>query len=111
MLPRLSSFTPNLPPTTPTLFPTRRSSDLPDRQSAPPRWPRRRGGGPAARDRLRHGGDRPGRGRSRSRDRKSTRLNSSHQIISSAVFCLKIKNIKEITIVDLYTHKFMLQMQ
>src|SRR5207244_7100035 len=25
-------------------------------------------------------------------DRKSTRLNSSHQIISYAVFCLKIKN-------------------
>src|SRR5258708_22586850 len=30
---------------------------------------------------------RPGR-----RDRKSTRLNSSHQIISYAVFCLKKKN-------------------
>src|SRR5438552_5551537 len=28
----------------------------------------------------------------RSRDRKSTRLNSSHQIISYAVFCLKKKN-------------------
>src|SRR5207244_6658737 len=27
-------------------------------------------------------------------DRKSTRLNSSHQIISYAVFCLKKKNIK-----------------
>src|SRR5207244_8299050 len=27
----------------------------------------------------------------RSRDRKSTRLNSSHQIISYAVFCLKTK--------------------
>src|SRR5258708_10252844 len=26
------------------------------------------------------------------RDRKSTRLNSSHQIISYAVFCLKTKN-------------------
>src|SRR5207244_12591040 len=40
-----------------------------------------------------------GSGRSRSatasgssRDRKSTRLNSSHQIISYAVFCLKKKN-------------------
>src|SRR5947208_4345471 len=32
------------------------------------------------------------RRRSRSRDRKSTRLNSSHQIISYAVFCLKKKN-------------------
>src|SRR5258708_31442831 len=29
---------------------------------------------------------------STSRDRKSTRLNSSHQIISYAVFCLKKKN-------------------
>src|SRR5947208_12464247 len=29
---------------------------------------------------------------SRLRDRKSTRLNSSHQIISYAVFCLKKKN-------------------
>src|SRR5947208_11503879 len=29
-----------------------------------------------------------------SRDRKSTRLNSSHQIISYAVFCLKKKNEK-----------------
>src|SRR5258708_31754032 len=28
------------------------------------------------------------------RDRKSTRLNSSHQIISYAVFCLKKKRIK-----------------
>src|SRR5258708_17781490 len=30
----------------------------------------------------------------RQRDRKSTRLNSSHQIISYAVFCLKKKKIK-----------------
>src|SRR5258708_18538102 len=30
----------------------------------------------------------------RRRDRKSTRLNSSHQIISYAVFCLKKKNEK-----------------
>src|SRR5947208_11447258 len=30
--------------------------------------------------------------RRRRRDRKSTRLNSSHQIISYAVFCLKKKN-------------------
>src|SRR5258708_27178945 len=28
------------------------------------------------------------------RDRKSTRLNSSHQIISYAVFCLKKKSVK-----------------
>src|SRR5258708_10387365 len=34
---------------------------------------------------------RPGHLPRRSRDRKSTRLNSSHQIISYAVFCLKKK--------------------
>src|SRR5438552_12953271 len=33
--------------------------------------------------------------RSRGEDRKSTRLNSSHQIISYAVFCLKKKNLLE----------------
>src|SRR5438552_4699307 len=38
-------------------------------------------------------GQRPGRrGRAADQDRKSTRLNSSHQIISYAVFCLKKKN-------------------
>src|SRR5258708_22547492 len=41
--------------------------------------PRRREGGP------------PGRAGRGVRDRKSTRLNSSHQIISYAVFCLKKK--------------------
>src|SRR5258708_22485782 len=30
------------------------------------------------------------------RDRKSTRLNSSHQIISYAVFCLKKKNVASV---------------
>src|SRR5215216_7798674 len=34
----------------------------------------------------------PACSRSGQRDRKSTRLNSSHQIISYAVFCLKKKN-------------------
>src|SRR5256885_16900047 len=33
----------------------------------------------------------PGRARARRRDRKSTRLNSSHLVISYAVFCLKKK--------------------
>src|SRR5207247_4311512 len=37
---------------------------------------------------------RPGRNR-RMRDRKSTRLNSSHEWISYAVFCLKKKNKKD----------------
>src|SRR5438552_6235368 len=36
------------------------------------------------------------RSRRRRRDRKSTRLNSSHQIISYAVFCLKKKKKKQI---------------
>src|SRR5437762_9944731 len=31
-------------------------------------------------------------------DRKSTRLNSSHRCISYAVFCLKKKNVKAVTI-------------
>src|SRR2546429_2200964 len=34
----------------------------------------------------------PGASRTTSRDRKSTRLNSSHGYISYAVFCLKKKN-------------------
>src|SRR5438552_10495546 len=38
----------------------------------------------------------PGRERLLKRDRKSTRLNSSHQIISYAVFCLKKKKKKNI---------------
>src|SRR5258708_28356361 len=36
---------------------------------------------------------REGAGQTVGRDRKSTRLNSSHQIISYAVFCLKKKKI------------------
>src|SRR5438552_8988377 len=36
----------------------------------------------------------PARSRSTAPDRKSTRLNSSHQIISYAVFCLKKKKKK-----------------
>src|SRR5438034_8714984 len=38
-----------------------------------------------------------GRGRGRRLDRKSTRLNSSHTVISYAVFCLKKKKIKKIS--------------
>src|SRR5258708_10289306 len=37
------------------------------------------------------------------RDRKSTRLNSSHQIISYAVFCLKKKNAKRCIDTDYHT--------
>src|SRR2546422_10510818 len=54
---------------------------------------RQRGGGPRPRRRRRDRGRPPGAGR----DRKSTRLNSSHGYISYAVFCLKKKK-KTITI-------------
>src|SRR2546426_8565529 len=40
---------------------------------------------------TRRGRRRRGGGRDRKRDRKSTRLNSSHLVISYAVFCLKKK--------------------
>src|SRR5258708_19141869 len=40
----------------------------------------------------------------RSRDRKSTRLNSSHQIISYAVFCLKKKKKKQIPGIRISKH-------
>src|SRR5215467_15278815 len=51
------------------------------------RGPPGRGGGPAGGSIL-DGGRRAGIG---PRDRKSTRLNSSHLVISYAVFCLKKK--------------------
>src|SRR5437773_7625255 len=41
---------------------------------------------------VHHVDGRPGRLGGRDRDRKSTRLNSSHITISYAVFCLKKKN-------------------
>src|SRR2546427_6601788 len=56
--------------------------------------PRLRPGAPPAGGRSgtpRHGSGRR-RGRRAGRDRKSTRLNSSHSQISYAVFCLKKKN-------------------
>src|SRR5207244_12669020 len=68
-------------------FPTRRSSDLRGHALRPAPTPGE-AREQAARARAReHGGD-------RARDRKSTRLNSSHQIISYAVFCLKKKKKK-----------------
>src|SRR5207244_12009658 len=75
-------------------FPTRRSSDLHNTggyllatDAGRARW-----GARCAHRGRRH--DYPDRCRKGSRDRKSTRLNSSHQIISYAVFCLKKKNTK-----------------
>src|SRR3712207_7672322 len=48
--------------------------------------------GPAERRARGRVGDPGGRVRALARDRKSTRLNSSHANISYAVFCLKKKN-------------------
>src|SRR5438034_7242442 len=54
------------------------------------------------------------------RDRKSTRLNSSHTVISYAVFCLKKKNKKEQDCrtekntnlqTEQHTHKYLLQIR
>src|SRR5207253_11252436 len=76
-------------------FPTRRSSDL-LRRAKPGRRDRERGyGARAPRHDLRgdHGPPRETPRRVR-RDRKSTRLNSSHVAISYAVFCLKKKKTK-----------------
>src|SRR5256885_12357372 len=52
----------------------------------------RRGRPSWRRVRISQGRSRPRLRRFRSRDRKSTRLNSSHLVISYAVFCLKKKN-------------------
>src|SRR5258708_27433116 len=49
------------------------------------------------RQRARRFARRRSRARGGPRDRKSTRLNSSHQIISYAVFCLKKKNERSLT--------------
>src|SRR3712207_9077552 len=55
--------------------------------------------GPQGRERRRGRPSRPGRPAGCRRDRKSTRLNSSHANISYAVFCLKKKK-KQKTPVD-----------
>src|SRR5947208_6403555 len=64
-------------------------------REAPMRRPRREASrecGPERRDEQRHRGEQQHvSGQARHQDRKSTRLNSSHQIISYAVFCLKKK--------------------
>src|SRR5690349_23738002 len=67
-----------------TLFPTRRSSDLSSGRS----WS-------AASSSCFASTRRPASKASRPRDRKSTRLNSSHVEISYAVFCLKKKKKKK----------------
>src|SRR3712207_8861448 len=93
-----------------TLFRSRsRGRGSSRRPASSPRGTRRRPlGGGARRDRAGGwpGGFRgpPGCRRSRARsrrDRKSTRLNSSHANISYAVFCLKKKKIKKDVIITL----------
>src|SRR5206468_11905899 len=96
------------PPPRPTLFPYTtlfRSPAVPARLRRRHRSPEPGGIAPergwGGRDRRcpappphrpRHpGGHQGGRGRCRTGDRKSTRLNSSHDQISYAVFCLKKK--------------------
>src|SRR5438034_4229454 len=75
-------------------FPTRRSSDLAQSQCEGRRRPRR-----AARRRAQtaRAGDAiaPTTSERAGQDRKSTRLNSSHTVISYAVFCLKKKKKKK----------------
>src|SRR5689334_24115857 len=80
-------------PPTSTLFPYTtlfRSQGGADR-GAPPLAPVQRPAHVVQRGDLDHQVHDPGPGRER-RDRKSTRLNSSHSSISYAVFCLKKKN-------------------
>src|SRR5438034_6583112 len=78
-------------PPSPTLFPYTRSSDLRTPRAHPCAIRAGRGG---ASRRSGHRAHAEHRGQSRGgrrRDRKSTRLNSSHTVISYAVFCLKKK--------------------
>src|SRR5688500_19818134 len=69
--------------------PTRRSSDLSPRRECRPIAPR--AGSIRFLDHVGVHRSRPGAA-GRFQDRKSTRLNSSHLVISYAVFCLKKKN-------------------
>src|SRR5438132_5524121 len=65
--------------------------------SRPPRQPRlleRQAPGLTDEDRRT-----PHERRRQCRDRKSTRLNSSHTVISYAVFCLKKKKVRELRVV------------
>src|SRR2546422_7803629 len=73
-----------------TLFPYTTLFRSPGRRSGRPRTPGSTGGarGRGRSRACRSRGPRPDR-----RDRKSTRLNSSHGYISYAVFCLKKKNL------------------
>src|SRR5205807_7401226 len=106
-----SCYTLSLPVQFPPPFPTRRSSDPapPSRTASKPHERYRRRDGDGARGAARGAGlgrpagtpaerggsqvraDRGAVPDARGADRKSTRLNSSHLVISYAVFCLKKK--------------------
>src|SRR2546426_6737622 len=82
-----------------TLFPTRRSSDLASLHDAgsddlTATW--EFGDGTSVRETFWNNGVSPDPSQ---RDRKSTRLNSSHLVISYAVFCLKKKKKKIVKLV------------
>src|SRR5437867_4935138 len=82
------------PPPRSTLFPYTTLFRSPPRLGAARRGRPRADRSPAAREPLAHGGDDRARHAdlpAPGRDRKSTRLNSSHRTISYAVFCLKKK--------------------
>src|SRR5205807_7250578 len=87
LLPRRSSFSPLLffKPTATAVFYTLSLHDALPISSCPAAW-----WGPACRP-----GPSPGCAGGSWRDRKSTRLNSSHLVISYAVFCLKKKKHKK----------------
>src|SRR5438034_8362440 len=97
------------PPPRSTLFPYttlfRSGHDLHERRADDPADVR--SGRPmGVRDQHRLGRqDGRGRGRPEARDRKSTRLNSSHTVISYAVFCLKKKKKKNKITRTESTHK------
>src|SRR5438034_3943503 len=75
-----------------TLFRSRRVT----RVHAHPFAREQSGGGHAALPQPNHRHDSPSPPRVGNQDRKSTRLNSSHTVISYAVFCLKKKKQKKI---------------
>src|SRR2546426_7150783 len=51
----------------------------------------------------------PGDPRGPCTDRKSTRLNSSHLVISYAVFCLKKKNKEQVTVASMIVERQLLR--
>src|SRR5438034_7310600 len=80
-------------------FPTRRSSDLDRIRGRSRLWRRDRDPVlPSPSRRCETPASPPARRRPRS-DRKSTRLNSSHTVISYVVFCLKKKSIRDAGII------------